>query len=105
MGFGLSQKWSLMILICLKNIQVGSLAIQKNISHGRNQFVLDFGNPEVVEAIYNQMARLLSTVPIDYIKLDMNRYISESFSSHLPSKQQGEVNHRYILGVYSLYEN
>ena len=77
---------------------------EKNISHGRNQFVLDFGNPEVVEAIYNQMARLLSTVPIDYIKLDMNRYISESFSSHLPSKQQGEVNHRYILGVYSLYE-
>lgn len=77
---------------------------EKNISHGRNQFVLDFGNPEVVEAIYNQMAHLLSTVPIDYIKLDMNRYISESFSSHLPSKQQGEVNHRYILGVYSLYE-
>ena len=77
---------------------------EKNISHGRNQFVLDFGNPEVVETIYNQMAHLLSTVPIDYIKLDMNRYISESFSSHLPSKQQGEVNHRYILGVYSLYE-
>lgn len=77
---------------------------EKNISHGRNQFVLDFGNPEVVEAIYNQMAHLLSTVPIDYIKLDMNRYISESFSSHLSSKQQGEVNHRYILGVYSLYE-
>ncbi len=62
------------------------------------------GNPEVVEAIYSQMAHLLSTVTIDYIKLDMNRYISESFSSHLPSKQQSEVNHRYILGVYSLYE-
>lgn len=62
------------------------------------------GNPEVVEAIYSQMVHLLSTVPIDYIKLDMNRYISESFLSHLPSKQQGEVNHRYILGVYSLYE-
>ncbi|WP_045798268.1 alpha-galactosidase [Streptococcus equinus] len=77
---------------------------EKNISHGRNQFVLDFGNSEVVEEIYKQMAHLLSTVPIDYIKLDMNRYISESFSSHLPSEQQGEVNHRYILGVYSLYE-
>ncbi|SUN59227.1 alpha-galactosidase [Streptococcus gallolyticus] len=62
------------------------------------------GNPEVVEAIYSQMSHLLSTVTIDYIKLDMNRYISESFSSHLPSKQQSEVNHRYILGVYSLYE-
>lgn len=37
------------------------------------------GNPEVVEAIYSQMSHLLSTVTIDYIKLDMNRYISESF--------------------------
>lgn len=55
---------------------------EKNISHGRNQFVLDFSNPAVVEAIYRQMAQLLSTVPIDYIKLDMNRYISdfESFA-------------------------
>ena len=50
------------------------------------------------------MKKILSNVQIDYLKLDMNRYISEAFSQALPSNQQGEVLHRYILGVYSLYE-
>ena len=76
----------------------------KNISHGRNQYVLDFGNPAVVENIFQQMIEILSNVQIDYLKLDMNRYISEAFSQSMPSEQQGEVLHRYILGVYSLYE-
>lgn len=77
---------------------------QKNISHGRNQYILDFGNPQVVEEIFGQMDQILSQVEIDYIKLDMNRYISEAFSNHLPADRQGEVCHRYILGVYRLYE-
>lgn len=77
---------------------------QKNISQGRNQYVLDFGNPKVVDAIYAQMEAILQEVPIDYLKLDMNRYISEAYSSKLSSSQQGEVMHRYILGVYDLYD-
>lgn len=76
----------------------------KNISHGRNQYILDFGNPDVVEEIFQQMKIILSNVQIDYLKLDMNRYISEAFSQVLHNNQQGEVLHRYILGVYSLYE-
>ena len=34
----------------------------------------------------------------------MNRYITECYSVKLPADRQGEVFHRYILGVYSLYE-
>ena len=34
----------------------------------------------------------------------MNRYISEAYSALLPRQQQGELFHRYILGVYQLYE-
>jgi len=34
----------------------------------------------------------------------MNRYITEAYSQVLESDQQGEVFHRYILGVYDLYE-
>ena len=34
----------------------------------------------------------------------MNRYITEAYSSSLDIDQQGEVFHRYILGVYELYE-
>lgn len=77
---------------------------EKNISHGRNQFVLDFSRPEVVENIFNQMDAILSTSPITYVKWDMNRYISEPFSHALGSGNQGELFHRYILGVYELYE-
>ncbi|KAF1296421.1 alpha-galactosidase [Enterococcus sp. JM4C] len=77
---------------------------KKNRSHGRNQFVLDFGQPEAVEEIFRQMKAILDETPIDYLKWDMNRYISEAFSTHLAKEQQGEVFHRYILGVYTLYE-
>lgn len=77
---------------------------EKNISHGRNQFVLDFGNPAVVDSIFEQMDAILSESQIDYIKWDMNRYISEAYSTHLSGDRQGEIYHRYILGVYALYE-
>lgn len=34
----------------------------------------------------------------------MNRSITECYSAALPADRQGEVFHRYILGVYDLYE-
>ncbi|MGV8979740.1 alpha-galactosidase [Clostridium sp.] len=76
----------------------------RRISHGRNQFVLDFSRTEVVDYIYNKMSEILSKSSISYVKWDMNRNITEAFSSNLPAGRQGEVMHRYILGVYDLYE-
>lgn len=73
-------------------------------SHGRNQYVLDFSRPEVVDCIYGQMEALLSGADISYVKWDMNRSITEPYSGALPPERQGELFHRYILGVYSLYE-
>lgn len=73
-------------------------------SHGRNQYVLDFSRPEVVDCIYGQMAKLLTEAQISYIKWDMNRSVTEPFSEALPPDRQGELFHRYILGVYRLYE-
>ncbi|MGZ7244486.1 alpha-galactosidase, partial [Streptococcus pyogenes] len=48
--------------------------------------------------------RLLSEQDIDYIKWDMNRYMTEVFSLTQASQHQGEIFHRYILNVYRLYE-
>lgn len=76
----------------------------RSTSHGRYQYVLDFSRKEVVDHIYGMMAKLLSESKISYIKWDMNRSITECYSSKLPSDRQGEVFHRYILGVYDLYE-
>lgn len=77
---------------------------KKNISHGRNQYVLDFSNPDVVEEIFRQMDKILEKSNLAYLKWDMNRYISEGYVEHLGKKHQGELFHRYILGVYRLYE-
>lgn len=76
----------------------------RNMSHGRNQYVLDFTRKEVVDYIYLAMAEILGNAKVSYIKWDMNRSITEAFSALLPAEQQGEVMHRYILGLYDLYD-
>jgi len=76
----------------------------RHASHGRYQHVLDFSRGEVVDAVYEQMAKLLGEAKISYVKWDMNRSITECYSAALPADRQGEVFHRYILGVYDLYE-
>lgn len=73
-------------------------------SHGRNQYVLDFSRKEVVDAIHDMIVKVLREAPISYIKWDMNRNITECFSAGYPAAQQGEIFHRYILGLYDLYE-
>lgn len=73
-------------------------------SHGRNQYVLDFSREEVVDHIHEMMAGILREAPISYVKWDMNRYMTEIGSPALPASRQREVAHRYILGVYDLYE-
>lgn len=70
----------------------------------RNQLVLDFTRKEVVDGIYSVVSRILRENDISYVKWDMNRYITECYSSALPPDRQGEFMHRYILGVYDLAE-
>lgn len=76
----------------------------RRMSQGRNQYVLDFSRKEVVDHIYGMMAQILREAPISYVKWDMNRYMTEIGSADLPPERQREVPHRYILGVYDLYE-
>lgn len=73
-----------------------------NPSRQRNQLVLDFANPNVVDCVFNAVSDVLSNNDISYVKWDMNRSLSEFFSPYLPADRQGEVAHRYVLGVYAL---
>ena len=77
---------------------------ERSASHGRYQYVLDFSRKEAVDAIYAQMAKILREAKVSYIKWDMNRSITECYSAALPPDRQGETYHRYMLGVYALYE-
>ena len=74
------------------------------MSPGRKQFVLDFSRNEVINYIYEAMAKIIEETKLDYIKWDMNRHITDLFSCKLPSDKQAELSHRYILGVYKLYQ-
>lgn len=76
----------------------------RHTSHGRNQYVLDFSNCEVVDYIYNCLIKIIDDSHISYIKWDMNRCMSEVYSSVHDSAYQGQIMHEYILGVYNLYE-
>ena len=71
---------------------------------GRSQLVLDFTRQEIRDHIYAAMRRVLDSADISYLKWDMNRSLSDVWSASLPAQRQGEVYHRYVLGVYDLLE-
>lgn len=77
---------------------------RRSVSLGRNQCVLDFSRPEVVDAIYGMLHSLIASAKISYIKWDMNRYLTECYSVAKPAEEQGKVFHQYVLGVYGLYD-
>lgn len=77
---------------------------QRKRSLSRSQYVLDLANPEVQDYLFDAIAAILDQTQIDYIKWDMNRNITEAYSTSLAYDRQGEFFHRYILGVYALLE-
>lgn len=75
-------------------------------SYGRDQLVLDFTNPDCIEAVYAQMKKIIEETHLDFIKWDMNRNITEAYSPYLEKtgRSQKEFYYRYICGVYSLHQ-
>ena len=73
-------------------------------SAGRSQYVLDYSRKEVVDTVYGMLEKVFSESRISYVKWDMNRSLTEVYSVALPPDRQGEVFHRYVLGVYDLYD-
>ncbi|MBR1559372.1 MAG: alpha-galactosidase [Clostridia bacterium] len=71
---------------------------------GRNQLVLDMSRGDVRDYLYDTIAGLLRKHHIEYVKWDMNRNMTDVYSRALPADRQGELFHRYILGVYDLLE-
>ena len=71
---------------------------------GRNQLVLDYSRPEVVEAIFNQMCKVLDSANIEYVKWDFNRSINDVYSRTENIENQGSVLYNFIKGTYSLAE-
>ncbi len=69
---------------------------------GRSQMVLDLTRAEVADWLYDTFSGLLKRYHIEYIKWDMNRCMTDLYSNALPAERQGEVSHRFMLGLYHL---
>lgn len=70
----------------------------------RNQYVLDLTRQEVRDCIYNQIAAVLRSANIEYVKWDMNRPLSDLGSYGLAADRQGELLHRQVLALYEMQE-
>ena len=77
---------------------------EKPRSRSRDQLVLDFSRADVREHVFQALRAVIDGADVDYIKWDMNRSLTEVWSASLPADRQGEVYHRYVLGVYELLE-
>lgn len=73
-------------------------------TRGRSQLVLDFSREEVWQGVYAQIKQVLESANIAYVKWDMNRSLTDVWSAALPPDRQGELYHRYVLGVYAMLE-
>lgn len=73
-------------------------------SEQRNQLMLNFAKPEVVEHLFGVIDRLLTENEIAFLKWDMNRHISEPGWSGAPCERDREIWVRHVQGVYSLID-
>lgn len=70
----------------------------------RNQLILNLARTEVQDYIIEQISSVLQSAPIEYVKWDMNRHMTEVFNPELPASRQRETGHRYMLGLYRVLE-
>ena len=73
-------------------------------NRSRNQLVLDMSREDVREYLLERMTDILEHAPIDYVKWDANRSICDIYSHVYTGDRNGEVYHRFVLGVYDLLE-
>ena len=81
-------------------------------SEGRNQRIMDLTRTEVQDYIIDSMSEVFRSANISYVKWDMNRTLTDIYSSYLAGlgndiaedsktyNLQGELTHRYMLGLY-----
>lgn len=70
----------------------------------RHQLTLDMGRADVQQFCIDVVSKTLRESGATYLKWDMNRYFSNIGATALPADRQGEVPHRYILGLYRVMD-
>ena len=71
---------------------------------GREQLVLDLSREDVRDYLVEKMNGIIETSQADYVKWDANRHLCDVFSDRIYENRQGEILHRYILGLYDIMD-
>lgn len=77
---------------------------ERTATLSRNQYVLALSRKEVRDYVYECVHNVISSANIEYVKWDMNRQLTDIGSVEFTEDRQGELAHRYVLGVYELQE-
>ena len=77
---------------------------EQHHAEGRNQMLLDLANPEVVDYLIESMSNVFEYSEADYVKWDMNRNFTDTFSNYLSAEKQGEFLYQYMKGLYRLMD-
>lgn len=73
-------------------------------TEARTQLVLDYSRADVIHYIFESLSEIFRTVPVAYVKWDMNRNMTEIGSAVRSADRQSETAHRYMLGLYELLD-
>ena len=73
-------------------------------TYGRGQLVLDLSREDVCDYVIESISKVLESAQIDYVKWDMNRHLTDVGSGFYPAARQGEITHRYVLGLYRILD-
>ena len=76
----------------------------RNAVRSRNQMILDIGRKEVQDYIIDEINSVIDSADIYYVKWDINRAVTDIWSNGLAGDRQGEVSHRYVLGLYRIMD-
>ncbi len=68
----------------------------------RNQLVLDLCNPKVCKYIIENVNNTLKSAKISYVKWDMNRPLTDCYSSFI--SEQGRFAHEWVKGLYKIFD-
>lgn len=71
-------------------------------TRSRNQLIADITRPEVRRAIMDQVAAVLDSAPIRYVKWDMNRPMTEPGGAQTARPER--FAYEYMLGLYAMLE-
>src|SRR5699024_5478860 len=71
---------------------------------GRGQLVLDLSREDVCDYVIESTSNVLDCARIEYVKWDMQRHLTDVASGAFPAERQGEIIHRYVLGLYRILD-